>query len=77
MRHSRLKSRYHRAIPLLCGLGAMLQFGGCDIGTISTTTTTTVDGRDALISLIRGAILTPLDAFITDSVNNAFGNDEG
>ena len=63
-----------KAVGLFCGLGTMCQFGGCDIGTI--TTTMTVDGRDAIIQLVRGAILTPIDALITDAINDAFGDDE-
>lgn len=63
-----------KSVGMLLGYGVLCQFGGCDIGEI--TMTTTMDGREVLISLIRGAILTPLDAFITDSVNDLFsGND--
>ncbi len=63
-----------KSAGLLCGLGFLCQFGGCELGTI--TTTMTLDGRDAIVQLIRGAILTPLDAFITETVNDAFGADE-
>ncbi len=63
-----------KTLGLICGLGTMCQFGGCDIGTI--TTTTTLDGRDAIIQLVRGVILTPIDALITDAINDAFGADE-
>jgi len=57
------------------GAGALLfQLGGCDFGQI--TTTTTLDGRELVISLIRGAILNPIDAYITETVNNAFDEAE-
>lgn len=56
----------------LAGVGLVAQFGGCDLGTI--TTTTTVDARDAIVQLIRGALLTPIDAFITNAVNEVFGD---
>ena len=57
------------------GAGALLfQLGGCEFGDI--TTTTTLDGRELVISLIQGAILNPLDAYITDSVNAAFGEED-
>ena len=59
-----------RSLGLLCGLGVLCQFGGCDLGAI--TTTQTLDGRDAIIQLMRGAILAPIDAFITEAVNEAF-----
>ena len=63
-----------KSLGLLCGMGVLFQFGGCDLGTI--TTTQTMDGRVAIIQLIRGAILTPLDTVITDTVNDAFASDD-
>ena len=57
------------------GAGAILfQLGGCDFGQI--TTTTTLDGRELVISLIQGAILNPIESYITDTVNNAFGDED-
>lgn len=53
--------------------GVLFQFGGCDLGQI--TTTVTLDARDLLINVVRGAVLTPLDQFITDRINAAFGAD--
>lgn len=67
---SRIKNVRAKSLALLCGLGFLCQFGGCDLGTI--TTSTTFDGREAIIQLVRGAILTPIDAFITNAVNQAF-----
>ena len=72
-RSLRLEKRAKR-FSLLCGLGMVLQVGGCELGTI--TTTTTLDARDAIIQLIRGALITPIDAFITNAVNEALGGDE-
>ena len=69
MRSGAIKVRA-RSVGILCGLGVLCQFGGCELGTV--TTSMTLDGRDAIIQLIRGAILTPIDAFITDAVNEAF-----
>ena len=63
-----------RSAGLICGVGVLCQFGGCELGTI--TTSMTLNGRDAIIQLVRGAVLTPIDAFITDAVNQAFGADE-
>ena len=63
-----------KSLGLLCGVGILCQFGGCDLGTI--TTTQTMDGRVAIIQLIRGAILTPIDTFITNTVNDAFASDD-
>ena len=61
-------------VSAICAGGIVHQFGGCDIGAI--TTTTTVDGREALISLVRGAILAPIDAFITQAIYEAFDRDD-
>lgn len=62
-----------RTLSALCTFGFLFQFGGCDLGEI--TTTTTVDGRELIVSLLRGVILNPLDRFITSAVNDLF--DEG
>jgi len=63
-----------RSLGLLLGFGMLCQFGGCNIGEITTTTTT--DGRQVLISLVRGMILTPIDSWITAGINDLFGADE-
>lgn len=54
--------------------GMLFQFGGCDFG--SVTTSVTLSGEELIISLVRAAILDPIDQFVTDQVNAAFGNDE-
>lgn len=62
-----------RLLSSLWTAGVLVQFGGCDLGQI--TTTVTLDARDLLINVVRGAVLTPLDQFITDRINAAFGAD--
>jgi len=55
------------------GFGALLlQFGSCEFSEITATSTVTLDARQVLISAIRGAILTPIDTFITNGVNQVF-----
>jgi hypothetical protein len=57
------------------GLGAVLlafPVGGCELDQITATSTVTLDAREVIISAIRGAILTPLDTFITEGVNQLF-----
>lgn len=71
---SRITRVRARTLALFCGLGTVCQFGGCELGTI--TTSMTLDGRDAIIQLVRGAILTPIDAFITGAINEAFDSDD-
>jgi hypothetical protein len=70
-------SRWNKARKSLCVIGAagMLgQFGGCQIPDI--TIPTTLSGEEALITVVRGAILTPIDAWITQAVRNAFDEDD-
>ena len=72
MKHRRRVCGVKRALALL-GCGALVfgcPFGGCKIDQI--TTTSTLDGREVMISLIRGAILSPIDAAITQGVNELF-----
>ncbi len=71
MRRNHIGSVRYRAIGLLFSAGTLFQLGGCELGTI--TTSMTLDGRDAIIQILRGAILTPIDAFITNTINDAFG----
>ena len=73
MRGNLRKSR----VRLLAGtltFGTLFQFGGCQLGEV--TATTTLDGREVIINLIRSAVLTPLDAYITAQVNNLFDDEE-
>jgi len=56
-------------------MGTLCQFGGCELGQVTTTTTTTLDGREVIVNLIRSALITPLDAYITNAVNNMFEED--
>ena len=47
----------------------------CNLNDITTTTTVTLDGREVIISLVRQAILTPIDQYITEAVNELFDDD--
>jgi len=67
------KSKRRLAIGL-CSVGVLFQFGGCQFNEI--TVVQTVDGRELLISLIRGAVLGPIDTAITNAINNAFSSDD-
>ena len=68
------QKRQRRLAAGLCSAAMLFQFGGCQIGEI--TVVQTVDGRELLISLVRGAILSPIDAAVTNAINNAFSNDD-
>ena len=65
-------------LGMFAGVMAM-QFGGCniDLGNIELATAATVDLRDVLVGLIREAIITPIDLYITDGINGAFDVIEG
>jgi len=66
-----LKRRLRRrVVAAACTIGFLGQFSGCQFDEL--TVTQTVDGRELLISLVRGAVLGPLDDFITTSINDAF-----
>jgi|GEM_PF-3603012 len=69
------KRRMHqKALGVLCAAGVVCQLGGCEFGEVSTEVT--LSSRELVISLIRGAILAPIDRFITDAVNEAFEEDD-
>jgi hypothetical protein len=52
-------------------LGVQLAAGGCNLSDINVSSSVTLDPREVIISLIRGAILTPIDNAITQGVNEA------
>ncbi len=60
-----------RCLAGFCAAGFVCQFGGCDLTQI--TTTVTLDTRELISGAVRNAILLPLDALITQAINDAFG----
>lgn len=67
-------SMIRRSAALVATSGALFQLSGCSIPDI--TIPTTLSGEEALITLVRGAILTPIDAAITQAVRDAFSEEE-
>ena len=61
---------WHKRAGLFCTAGVVFQVGSCNFSEI--TTTTTLDGREVIITLVRNAILTPIDLWITAAVNEMF-----
>jgi hypothetical protein len=53
-------------------LSTTLAFGGCQLGDFTTTSTVTLSGRDVVSYLVRSAIMTPLQNFIDNAVNEFF-----
>ena len=60
---------------LVGATGFLCQFGNCDFGSITTTSTVTLDGGELIASLVQSAIITPLDEWLTSTVIGAFGSD--
>jgi hypothetical protein len=74
MMRMRKKTLRMKAAASLCAAGILFQFGGCNIGQIPVATT--LDGSELLITLIRGAILSPIDTAITNAVRNLFDRED-
>ena len=53
-----------------------LPLGACNLEDFSTTTTTTLSGREVVSFLVRSALLTPIENFINGRIADFFGDDE-
>lgn len=63
-----------RALAAICSAAFLFQAGSCQFDEI--TTTVTLDGRDVFVTLFRDAILGPIDAYVTDAIDDFFGDDD-
>ena len=54
------------------GMVFQFPFTSCDLGEFTTTTTTTLDGREVVSFLVRTAILTPIETVVNTGVNAFF-----
>ena len=63
--------RRSRMMAAVCSAGMVFQLASCELGQF--TTTQVLDGEQVIISLLRSALLTPIDQFITNLVSNIFG----
>ena len=66
-----------KSLGLFCGAGMVFQVGGCDLGNITSTTTVTLDARDALRQIVTSAILGPVNNYVTGAVDTLLGVDDG
>ena len=73
---SRWSSRLRRKAAAVFAVGGTLfaAFGGCQFDQIPVTST--VDSREVIVGLIRGALIDPIDAYITNGVNEFFNRFE-
>ena len=70
--YRRLSGIRKAAVAGTMGVASVCSLGGCDLGEFTTTTTTTLDGREVVTYLARSAILTPIDNFITNAIDSFF-----
>lgn len=62
-----------RRLATIAAAGVMLQSPlACNLQDFSTTTTTTLNGREVVTFLVRSAILTPLDNLVTAGIDRFF-----
>jgi len=57
--------------------GVLSDLDGCDFGEFTTTTTTTLDGREVVQFLVRSWILTPIEEYLDRSIDALFDKLEG
>lgn len=69
--HSLRRLRQSAALSLTCGI--LLQLGACFPNEIATTSTVT--GRDVLLTFLRAFLIAPIDAALVNAVDNVFDND--
>jgi hypothetical protein len=70
--YKRLSGLKQVAVAGTMGAASVFSLGGCDLGEFTTTTTTTLDGREVVTYLVRAAILTPIDNFLTNAIDAFF-----
>ena len=70
--YKRLSGLKNVAVASAMGVASVFSLGGCDLGEFTTTTTTTLDGREVVTYLVRSAILTPIDDFLTNAIDAFF-----
>ena len=64
--------RRSRTLAVLFSAGIVFQLSSCQLGTF--TATQVLDGQQVIISLLRSALLTPIDQVITSTVGGLFSN---
>lgn len=71
---TRVRVRPLKKLAVITATGTMsaLPLGACELGDFSTTTTTTLSGREVVEFLVRSAVLTPIDNLVTNAVDAFF-----
>lgn len=73
---ARTQAMKKRLALLTVGTTLVSPLSACDLGTFTSTSTVTLDGREVVSFLVRGAILSPIEALIDRGINAVFGEDE-
>jgi hypothetical protein len=78
-----MSSKYKRvtgwrkwAIMGTMGTAFVLPIGNCNVSEFSTTTTTTLSAAEVVTYLVRSWLITPIDDFVTERVQNFFSDDD-
>ena len=66
--------RRRRALAAIFAAAFLCQAGSCQFDEI--TTTVTLSGRDVLVTLFRDAILGPIDAYVTEAIDDFFDDED-
>ncbi len=74
MKRNTIHRMRSRTAKMLVAGAVLTQAGSCNFGEVSTSVT--LSGQELIITLIRSAILSPIDAYVTNAVNEIFDNDE-
>lgn len=70
MRRTNIVNRARRVAAVLAG-ATMFQIGPCNLESIEVTQT--IETQQLLIDIANAVILDPIEAFVTNAINNAFG----
>ncbi len=61
-----------KRLALIATAGMTCGLNSCDLGEFTTTSTVTLDGREVVEYLINSAILTPINTYVHDRVDEIF-----
>ena len=70
--YARVTALKKLAVISAMGTAPVFPLGACELGDFSTTTTTTLSGREVVEFLVRSAVLTPIDNLLTNAVDAFF-----
>ena len=66
--------RRTRLLGVICGGGAAFQVAGCDFGSVNVMQT--VNANEVIAGLLRSVILTPINNWVNNAIDNVFDLNE-